>query len=77
MKEIISLQENFQPTLIYSMQNTVKTLVIRFNNKLYHNEIELFRGAVVAAAAGGNVLFHNHLCDEKLRYAYPLLTLTL
>lgn len=55
------------------MDNTVKTLIIRFVNELRLSELECFRGAVVAAAEGGNILFHNHLGGEKLRYAYPLI----
>lgn len=55
------------------MQNTVKTLVIKFANELYPNEIECFRGAVLQAMEDANVLFHNHLEDDKLRYAYPLI----
>lgn len=55
------------------MLNSVKTLVIRFGNELYPDEIEYFRGAVIHAMEGANVLFHNHLDGNKLRYAYPLI----
>ena len=55
------------------MQNTVKTLVVRFSNELYPSEIECFRGAVIKAMEGANVLFHNHLEGDKLRYDYPLI----
>jgi len=55
------------------MQNTVKTLVIRFTNELYPSEIECFRGAVLQTMENANVLFHNHLEEDKLRYAYPLI----
>lgn len=55
------------------MQNTVKTLVIRFTNELYYNEIECFRGAILQTMENANVLFHNHLEEDKLRYAYPLI----
>lgn len=55
------------------MQNPVKTLVIRFNNEIYPDEIDCFRGAVIHAMDGANVLFHNHLEGDKLRYAYPLI----
>lgn len=55
------------------MQNPVKTLVIRFGNELHPDEIDCFRGAVVHAMDGTNVLFHNHLEGNKLRYNYPLI----
>lgn len=55
------------------MSNKVKTLIIRFTNPLDFREIEYFRGAVIHAMEGANILFHNHLEDDKLRYAYPLI----
>ena len=55
------------------MHNTVKTLVIRFGNELYQDEVECFRGAVLHVTEGADVLFHNHLEGDKLRYDYPLI----
>lgn len=55
------------------MQNPVKTLVIKFNNEIYPDEIDCFRGAVIHAMDGANVLFHNHLEGAGLRYSYPLI----
>lgn len=54
------------------MQNPVKTLVIRFGNELYPDEIEYFRGAIVHTMKRADVLFHNHLEDDRLLYSYPL-----
>lgn len=48
------------------MQNPVKTLVIKFNNEIYPDEIDCFRGAVIHAMDGANVLFHNHLEGNRL-----------
>lgn len=55
------------------MAEKVKTLLIRFSNTISQEEVELFRGAVVHAVGNSNVLFHNHLDNDKLRYAYPLI----
>ena len=46
------------------MLSKVKTLLIRFGNDLYPNEIEPFRGAVNRVVSGENVLFHNHLGED-------------
>ena len=55
------------------MIHDVKTLVIRFKNNIYHDEIPLFRGAVINAVAGqDNQLFHNHEGDS-FRFQYPLI----
>lgn len=55
------------------MADKVKTLLIRFGNPISQSEIECFRGAVIHAMEDANILFHNHLEDEKLRYSYPLI----
>ena len=52
---------------------TLKTLLIRFSNPISQVEVECFRGAVIHAMEDANILFHNHLEDDKLRYAYPLI----
>ena len=51
----------------------MKTLVIRFTNEIAPAEIKLFRGAVINALDGNNILFHNHIDDNKFRYSYPLI----
>ena len=53
--------------------NAVKTLIIFFDNNITLNEIPLFRGAIIASVPNNNELFHNHLDDNKYRYAYPLI----
>lgn len=55
------------------MTNQVNILRVKFANELSPNEIPLFRGAVIHAMNDANVLFHNHLEEDRLRYAYPLI----
>jgi len=55
------------------MNDTVKTLIVRFKNELKVGEVEFFRGAVIHAMENADILFHNHKEDDKLRYAYPLI----
>ena len=52
----------------------VRTLTVNFDTEIHQNEIPLFRGAVIhSLGEHPNVFFHNHLDDEKFRYAYPLI----
>lgn len=51
----------------------VQTLIIQFKNEIASWEIPLFRGCVIHAMEDANVLFHNHLNDDELRYRYPLI----
>lgn len=52
----------------------IRVLTIRYTTDILYNEIPLFRGAVIAAMGDeANILFHNHIDDEKLRYSYPLI----
>lgn len=51
----------------------VRTLTILTDAEIRHNEIPLFRGAVIhSLGEHPNVFFHNHLDDSKFRYSYPL-----
>ena len=50
----------------------VNVLIVRFCNEIGREEVPQFRGAVNAAIEDADVLFHNHLEDDRLRYAYPL-----
>ena len=50
----------------------IKILYVRFANELQTNEIELFRGAILAKLQDASVLFHNHIKDN-FRYSYPLI----
>lgn len=36
-------------------------------------EVKLFRAAAIHALQNAEVLFHNHLDGEKLRFGYPLI----
>lgn len=50
-----------------------RILTLRFKTSIFHNEVEMFRGAVNEALKDdSNTLFHNHE-GEKLRYSYPLI----
>lgn len=51
----------------------IQTLVIQFQNEISMREIPLFRGCVIHAMENANLLFHNHLDDDGLRYRYPLI----
>lgn len=52
---------------------TVKTLIIRFRNKISQAELAMFRGAVIKMTEGTNILFHNHAGEHDYRYSYPLI----
>ena len=51
----------------------ITTLTVRFTNRMKQEELPLFRGAVIHSAENADVLFHNHMSDDRLRYAYPLI----
>ena len=52
----------------------VRTLTITTDAEIRQNEIPLFRGAVIQSLGEHpNVYFHNHLDNDKFRYAYPLI----
>lgn len=54
--------------------NKKRLFQIRFQNNLYHNQIEAFRGAIINSLQNKDILFHNHLPEQnKLRYSYPLI----
>ena len=55
------------------MDNT-RLLLIRFKNTISFKEIEYFRGAIINALNEKDILFHNHLPNNKgYRYSYPLI----
>lgn len=65
---------------IFVEQNNTETfimiinlLTISFINSLQAHEVPLFRGAIIKALNDKQILFHNHLGDEKYRYSYPLI----
>ncbi len=51
----------------------IRYLQVEFDETIAGYEIPAFRGAVIKKAGEGNVLFHNHLCDDRFRYSYPLI----
>ena len=52
----------------------IRTLTVLTDAEIRQNEIPLFRGAVIhSLGEHPNVFFHNHLDDDKFRYAYPLI----
>ena len=56
------------------MHNKIDILIIRFNNELKFCEIPLLRSNILSAMEhNADILFHNHLPDDKFRYSYPLI----
>lgn len=52
----------------------IRTLTVLTDAEIRQNEIPLFRGAVIhSLGEHPNVYFHNHLDDDKFRYAYPFI----
>ena len=52
----------------------IRTLTVITDGDIHHNEIPLFRGAVIKSLGEHpNIYFHNHLSDDKFRYAYPFI----
>lgn len=62
----------YQTTIINTMENRIKLLIVKFQNRLTHDEIKLFRGAVIHGLSQKNILYHNHM-EEGFRYSYPLI----
>lgn len=53
------------------MLSRVRTLVVKFKNNIFHQEVPLFRGAVISTIEKDvNLLYHNHLQDGY-NYHYP------
>ena len=56
------------------MAKYVRTLTILTNADIHQKEVPLFRGAVLNCLGDrANLLFHNHIADDKYRYSYPLI----
>jgi len=51
----------------------IKLLTVTFDTEIRDYEIPAFRGAVIEKVGKDNILFHNHLGDNKLLYKYPLI----
>lgn len=54
------------------MENKIRTLTLKFRNRISNEEVKYFRGAVINALKKDNILFHNHTQDN-FRYSYPLI----
>lgn len=50
----------------------VETLIVTFSHPLAAVQVPLLRGAIIHAAEGKDVLFHNHT-EDGFRYRYPLI----
>ena len=50
----------------------VRVIKIVFDTMLKTYEIPAFRGAIIDVVGREHVVFHNHLGDDRLHYAYPL-----
>lgn len=56
------------------MAKYIRTLTIQTDAEIHQKEVPLFRGAVISSLGDhANLLFHNHIGDDKLRYTYPLI----
>lgn len=52
----------------------IRTLTVITDAEIRQKEVPLFRGAVIhSLGEHPNVYFHNHLDDDRFRYAYPLI----
>ena len=56
------------------MAKYIRTLTIQTDADIQQKEVPLFRGAVInSLGEKANLLFHNHIGDDKYRYTYPLI----
>lgn len=56
------------------MAKYIRTLTIQTDADIHQKEVPLLRGAVLnSLGEKANLLFHNHLDDDKFRYSYPLI----
>lgn len=51
----------------------IKTLLVKFDNRISNLDIPKFRGAVIGKMENPDVIFHHHLDDDKYLKAYPLI----
>jgi len=51
----------------------IRTLLISFESTPAPFQVSAFRGAIIEKAGRENILFHNHLGDDKFSYRYPLI----
>lgn len=56
------------------MTKYIRTLTVLTDAEIQQKEVPLFRGAVLNCLGDkANILFHNHLEENKYRYSYPLI----
>jgi len=56
------------------MAKYIRTLTILTDAEIQQKEVPLFRGAVLKCLGENpNLLFHNHLSENRFRYSYPLI----
>lgn len=56
------------------MPKYIRTLTIQTDADISYKDVPLFRGAVLNSLGNkADLLFHNHVNDDKFRYAYPLI----
>ena len=56
------------------MAKFIRTLTVITDAEIQQKEVPLFRGAVInSLGEHPNLYYHNHLDDDKFRYAYPLI----
>lgn len=51
----------------------IRVIKIVFDTAIKPYEVPAFRGAIIDVVGREHVVFHNHLGNEKLHYAYPLI----
>lgn len=51
----------------------IRTLHISFDTPVSPSKVSAFRGAIIEKAGRENLLFHNHLGNDKYVYKYPLI----
>lgn len=51
----------------------IRVLRISFDQEIPQREIPRFRGAIIEKTNRDKILFHNHVGETGLRYAYPLI----
>lgn len=55
------------------LMKRVRVLKLDFDANVLPQDIPKLRGAIIEKTERAKILFHNHLDDNKFRYAYPLI----
>jgi len=61
---------------MYDTGKHLRVMTIKYTTEIGCHEIPLFRGAVIAAMRDERdmpYIYHNHMDEDKFRYAYPLI----